>query len=575
VSFACLLALVPLGPAPATAQDAAGVDVARRVLADASTEQANERAGELMAAIRSALEAGLRYTAVLPTASAEDSLVIQRQISTRQIEILENMQELADLLIELEGREPQADLRARVEDMFTRVTPRLWVHINQVRREIDAVRAGRATADAEGLFRMEDGLARRTAFLDEVYGLSLAHVRKLDELGLDSAAARDSLAAFLESRADELSGRIDLALDRIDDLDARYAEAPDAAIGLTLTATHRNLGTNSNSLERTADLLDELQLPTQVYRTQLLGATRDLASGLLDGGAAIGLVGRTIQGFTDWLAANGPELFLKVVLLFVIVIVARMFTRLVRHGLEKALDASKLKLSQLLRRMIVTTISNLVMIFGLLIALSQIGISLGPLVAGLGVAGFIVGFALQDTLGNFAAGIMILIYRPYDVGDLIEVGGVFGKVDEMSLVSSRILTVDNQTLVVPNSKIWGDVIKNVTAQDTRRVDMVFGIGYADDIPKTERVLMEILQKHDKVLADPEPVVKLHTLNESSVDFIVRPWVAVDDYWDVHWDVTRAVKMRFDEEGITIPFPQRDVHLFQEQSPPEPEEPTRA
>jgi len=158
---------------------------------------------------------------------------------------------------------------------------------------------------------------------------------------------------------------------------------------------------------------------------------------------------------------------------------------------------------------------------------------------------------------------MILLYRPYDVGDLIEIVGAFGKVKDMNLVSTTILTLDHQTLVVPNSKIWGDVIKNVTAQRERRIDMVFGIGYADDIPHAERVLRAIVEAHDKVLDEPEPMVKLHNLGESSVDFVVRPWVKTDDYWEVYWDITREVKMRFDAENISIPFPQQDVHLFQE------------
>jgi small conductance mechanosensitive channel len=137
---------------------------------------------------------------------------------------------------------------------------------------------------------------------------------------------------------------------------------------------------------------------------------------------------------------------------------------------------------------------------------------------------------------------------------------VFGKVSHMSLVNTTILTFDNQTLVIPNNKIWGDVIKNVTAQKIRRVDMTFGISYSDDIPKAETILRDILTSHEKVLEEPEPVVKLHALGESSVNFITRPWVNRDDYWDVYWDVTREVKMRFDAEDVTIPFPQRDVHL---------------
>jgi small conductance mechanosensitive channel len=146
---------------------------------------------------------------------------------------------------------------------------------------------------------------------------------------------------------------------------------------------------------------------------------------------------------------------------------------------------------------------------------------------------------------------------------MVEAGGVFGKVQKLSLVSATILTIDNQTLIVPNGKIWGDVIRNVTAQKTRRVDLVFGISYSDDIPHAEKVLKSILDEHDKVLDDPEPIVKLHELADSSVNFIVRPWVKTEDYWDVYWDVTREVKMRFDREGIGIPFPQRDVHIYEE------------
>jgi small conductance mechanosensitive channel len=183
------------------------------------------------------------------------------------------------------------------------------------------------------------------------------------------------------------------------------------------------------------------------------------------------------------------------------------------------------------------------------------------LLAGFGIAGFIVGFALQDTLGNFASGMLILLYRPFDVGDVVLAGGVEGTVSHMSLVNTTFLTFDNQRLVVPNNLIWGSVITNLTAQRTRRVDLVFGIAYEDDVEKAESILTEIVQSHAKVLKEPEPLVKVHELADSSVNFAVRPWVATDDYWQTYWDLTKAVKMRFDEVGITIPYPQRDVHVL--------------
>jgi len=155
------------------------------------------------------------------------------------------------------------------------------------------------------------------------------------------------------------------------------------------------------------------------------------------------------------------------------------------------------------------------------------------------------------------------MYRPFDVGDLVEAGGVKGRVNHMSLVNTTFLTLDNQRLVVPNNLIWQTVITNVTAQTTRRIDLMFGIAYGDDIDKAEKVLREIVMEHEAVLDDPEPNIKLHELGESSVNFIVRPWVKTDDYWDTYWEITRAVKLRFDEEGISIPFPQRDVHVIEQ------------
>ena len=154
----------------------------------------------------------------------------------------------------------------------------------------------------------------------------------------------------------------------------------------------------------------------------------------------------------------------------------------------------------------------------------------------------------------------------YDVDDFVEVTGASGLVKKMSLVSTTITTFDNQTLVVPNSKIWGNVIKNVTAEKVRRVDLEFGIGYGDDIEHAERVLADVVGGHQMVLKSPEAKIKLHSLGDSSVNFIVRPWAKTENYWNVYWDLTREIKMRFDKEGISIPFPQRDVHVYNDGQP---------
>jgi small conductance mechanosensitive channel len=400
-----------------------------------------------------------------------------------------------------------------------------------------------------------------------IHGFYEALVRNVEiaeAFGLDMAAEKERLINELEERADNLSVALELTDDDVAGAKASLALTPDDA---ELKARANVLGDRStliaDQLESTLDLLEDLGINSPVYRKQIIAVTGEVNTDILNPKVALGLIGGWLAGVGDWFVENGPRLFVQLLLFVAIILAFRFLAGLGQKVVTRALDASKVQMSQLLRQMIISITRGLIMIFGVLVALSQMGISVGPLLAGLGVAGFIVGFALQDTLANFASGLMILLYRPFDVGDLVETGGVFGKVQDMSLVNTTILTVDNQTLVVPNSKIWGDVIKNVTAQNVRRVDMVFGIGYADDIPKAEGILGDIVTRHEKVLEEPAPVVKLHELGDSSVNFVVRPWVKRDDYWDVYWDITREVKMRFDAEGVSIPFPQRDVHLYTE------------
>jgi small conductance mechanosensitive channel len=217
----------------------------------------------------------------------------------------------------------------------------------------------------------------------------------------------------------------------------------------------------------------------------------------------------------------------------------------------------------LLRDFLILAARRLVLFIGFFVGLSALEINLGPVLAIIGAAGFVIAFALQNSLSNFASGILMLLYRPFDISDWINVAGVLGKVESMNLLSTQLRTPDNQLIIVPNNSVWGDVITNVTGITERRVDLVFGIGYQDDIDKAQKILEEIVNGHELVLKEPEPIVKLHELADSSVNFICRPWVKPDDYWNVYWDVTREVKRRFDAENVSIPFPQQDIHIYQE------------
>jgi len=561
--FLLCLALLTFGRSPAVAQDPPDT-TGHQVMGDLSPDQLNDRAAVLLSQIRKTVAVLDRYRGKLESASSEDSLVLQRQISKRQIEALDQLHDMVDVLLDLEKSGPQETLRPAVEELCHLVVPQLSYHVARLRIEVDAARARRATVELSHRLSLEDEIGDVTDFLNQVYKGTHDHFAEMERLGLDVTVAKDSFVVELTERADELSGRLDLALTRISDLEDRHSKTPDdGEIPPLMAAVVESRDLNTSSLQLVLDILDEYDLHTGDYRTQLVEATKDISAGILDTDVAASLISRGVDRLTGWLSDTGPQFAVKLLLFLGILLGFYFASKVVRRATAKALDASKLNISQLLRRMIINASANTFMVLGLLIALSQLGISLGPLMAGIGVIGFILGFALQDTLSNFASGLMILLYRPYDVGDMVEVSGAFGKVDRMSLVSTTILTIDNQSLVIPNNKIWGDVIKNVTDQDLRRVDMVFGISYADHIPQAEEILMGILKDHAKILDDPEPEVHLHTLNDSSVDFVVRPWVQTGDYWTVYWDVTRAVKMRFDEEGVSIPFPQRDVHLYQQ------------
>ena len=251
---------------------------------------------------------------------------------------------------------------------------------------------------------------------------------------------------------------------------------------------------------------------------------------------------------------------LRIIAALAILVIGRWVAKRVRNLLRRMMTRGKVD------KTLISFICNLsyvaMLVFIVVAALSQLGIQTTSIVAILGAAGLAVGLALRGSLSNFAAGVMMIIFRPFKVGDFIEGGGASGTVEDIQIFSTQLKTADNKTVIVPNSRIFGDKIINYSAKETRRVDMTFGIGYEDDIEKAQTILEEIIGSHEKVLRDPEPVVRLHELGDSSVNFICRPWALTQDYWDVYWDVTKAVKQRFDEAGISIPFPQRDVHLYQ-------------
>ncbi len=562
VFFALLLLLVPIS---LLAQDQdPGQTTDEKELSEAETIDLEQQGEEILTRLEMLIAQGKLYQEKLVSSSAEDSLVFQLQLEKTRDRFMETLGELADVVTATKGDETHRLLRDRAETVYEDVAPRIWILIGELRTEIDALRAMRPDMPTVDRLSLESDISLLRNRLDGYFKTGWGHIQKLDEFGRDTTEEKEVFAILLTERADELSGRMDLATLRINQLGSRLKDTPgDADLVALRSASQKTLDNIAASQGTILDIMDAMEIPTGPHRTQLLATTQDLASGLLDISTAGTIVRQAWKGLKTWISDHGPSFLVKLLLFLLILIAGRFLARLISRAVEKSLNRPQVNMSHLLKRMTVTFTKNAIFIVALVFGLAQLGFSLGPLLAGFGVVGFILGFAMQDSLSNLAAGMMILVNRPYDVGDMVDISGVFGKVENMSMVSTSILTIDNQKLIVPNSKIWGDVIKNVTDQSIRRVDMTFGISYTDDIPHAEEVLKDILEKHERILDDPESMVRLHTLGESSVDFVVRPWVKTDDYWDIYWDVTREVKMRFDAEGISIPFPQQDVHFYEE------------
>ena len=264
------------------------------------------------------------------------------------------------------------------------------------------------------------------------------------------------------------------------------------------------------------------------------------------------------QETIDTLVRVVTDYGLKIVIALLVFFVGRWIASTARKAVRGAMERSKVDAT------LIGFLSNIVfyllMVAVVLAAVSQLGIQTTSFVAVLGAAGLAVGLALQGSLSNFASGVLLILFRPFKVGDFVEAGGVMGTVGEIGILMTHMRTPDNKGITVPNSQVMGGKIVNFNAYPTRRLDLAFGVGYGDDIGKAKAILADLVASDPRCLPEPAPTIAVSELGESSVNIIVRPWVKGGDYWAVHFEMQEAVKRRFDAEGISIPFPQRDVHL---------------
>ncbi len=264
-----------------------------------------------------------------------------------------------------------------------------------------------------------------------------------------------------------------------------------------------------------------------------------------------------LQLATSWLIAKGPSVLSAIIILIIGRMLAKWIAALIRKAMARA------GVDETLIRFLNTVIYYILMVAVIMAAADQVGIKTTSFLAILGAASLAIGLALKDSLGNFAAGVMIILFRPFKVGDLISAGGETGSVQHIDIFSTVLSTADNQKVIIPNSAITAGTITNINAEETRRIDLIVGIGYDDDIRQAKATLDELLKADGRILTDPAPTIAVSELADSSVNLIVRPWVKTGDYWDVRLNLTEQIKLTFDERGISFPFPQQDVHMYQQ------------
>ncbi len=264
--------------------------------------------------------------------------------------------------------------------------------------------------------------------------------------------------------------------------------------------------------------------------------------------------------FVELIKTEGAEFAINLVTAILIFYIGKWIVGLLVRALRKLLEKNNVDAT------LTSFVSNLVrmalLVFVVIAAITKLGVPSAQFVAVVGAAGLAVGLALQGSLSNFAAGVLIVLFRPYKVGDYVEAAGISGTIEQVQILTTILKTPDNKQIIVPNGQIMDSIITNYSANDMRRVDMTVGVSYDDDLDKVRRTLEELVAAEDRILEDPACTIAVSELGDSSVNFVLRPWVKTADYWGVHFDLTEAIKKRFDQEGISFPFPQQDVHLYQ-------------
>jgi small conductance mechanosensitive channel len=491
----------------------------------------------------------------------------RKLLRIQAVSLVEDLEELSADLVKLvpklEGDAAKIEsLRNKTGDLFRYHADLFLAGNKQITRELADLRRERASVPVERLAEFEDHINETRARYDYTIEGANAVATRVDGIGLDASGMWTSIENAMVERADNLTARLQLTVSERDRIQERLRSARRVGAteklsdeGLRGQAVQQRIDGILTSLDRTADLLEERELETAAYRRIMIQVTGEMTEEILDTQVLLGLGRDLLEGAGQWLRDNGPRLlFQSGILLF--------FTVLFRVGAQLSwlLLRMIVRPSRLLGSLISRMIRPVSLMVGLLFGFWFLGVNPATLLAGVGVASLVLGLALQDSLGNIAAGFFILAYRPYDEEDIVQAGGVVGCVKAMGLANTTIVTFDNRRLFVPNRKIWSEVIENRSAESTRRVDTVVRIGYQENVDSALQAIREIVVEHELVLEQPEPSVFVSELADSWVEIAVRPWVRAENWWPMTMDLPRALRIGLAKRGIEIPLPRQELDL---------------
>jgi small conductance mechanosensitive channel len=511
-----------------------------------------------IAEIKASARARDSLTTIADTTTGPSRAFLEELIWKRHLEVQNGWMDVAERLRDEATQRGDTAVARRLVAATLREQWKPYVaQLERRRRALTALgRQSDAATGAQQLAIESDMTSLTDRILESYQGL-VDVVLALERGGVALPEPRAYLTRGLRDAATALVARLEVVTrDRANAAAQLARNTTNADLRYALDASEERVNRATLAMSSVIALMDRLGLADSDLRVALILSTGRINADVFRWRVLLGLLRAWGSHVVELLAVKAPQWLFQALLIAITFLAFRWAARLAGRVVRRAVDRSQL--SELMRATISRLARSSVMVLGMGVILTQLGVQLAPVLAGFGIAGLAVGFALQNTLANLAAGGLILGTRPYDLGDEIEAAGVSGSVKRMSLVSTTILTPDNQTLIVPNSAIWGGVIRNRTAEPIRRVDLVFSVAYRDDVDQVARVLEDVVRAEEKVLTEPAPVVKLHQLAESSVNFIVRVWTKRERYWDVYWDLTRAVKLRIDQEGLSFPFPQREV-----------------